>query len=158
MIKICPTSSKVHTTLHKAEAIYTEGNTQIIFMDTPGLVISKEIKTYKLLKTFEEDPKSAITDADVIGIIQDVSNIYTRHKLEDFVLDYINNKMKDTPLLMIFNKVDKLKKKNILLDLTRMFTNNNNYPKFDDIFMISALNGDGVDDLRVIYKYIIIII
>lgn len=145
---ICPTSSKVHTTLHKAEAIYTEGNTQIIFMDTPGLVISKEIKTYKLLKTFEEDPKSAITDADVIGIIQDVSNIYTRHKLEDFVLDYINNKIKDTPLLMIFNKVDKLKKKNILLDLTRMFTNNNNYPKFDDIFMISALNGDGVDDLR----------
>lgn len=157
-MKICPTSSKVHTTIHKAEAIHTEGNTQIIFMDTPGLVMAKEIKTYKLLKTFDEDIKNAITNADVIGIIQDVTNVYTRYKLEDFVLNYIKNKVKDIPLLMIFNKVDKLKKKNILLDLTRMLTNNSNYPKFDDIFMISALNEDGVDDLRVIYKYIIIII
>ncbi|XP_012349412.1 GTPase Era, mitochondrial [Apis florea] len=145
---ICPTSSKVHTTMHKAEAIYTEGNTQIIFMDTPGLVLSNEIKTYKLLKTFSEDPKNAITNADVIGIIQDVTNVYTRYKFENFVLNYIKNKMEDTPLLMIFNKVDKLKKKEVLLDLTRILTNNNNYPKFDDIFMISALNGDGVDDLR----------
>lgn len=156
-MQICPTSSKVHTTMHKAEAIYTEGNTQIIFMDTPGLVLSNEIKTYKLLKTFSEDPKNAITNADVIGIIQDVTNVYTRYKFENFVLNYIKNKMEDTPLLMIFNKVDKLKKKEVLLDLTRILTNNNNYPKFDDIFMISALNGDGVDDLRVIYKYIIII-
>lgn len=156
-MQICPTSSKVHTTMHKAEAIYTEGNTQIIFMDTPGLVLSNEIKTYKLLKTFSEDPKNAITNADVIGIIQDVTNVYTRYKFENFVLNYIKNKMEDTSLLMIFNKVDKLKKKEVLLDLTRILTNNNNYPKFDDIFMISALNGDGVDDLRVIYKYIIII-
>ena len=44
---VCPTSSKVHTTMHKAEAIYTEGDTQIVFMDTPGLVVSKEMKTYK---------------------------------------------------------------------------------------------------------------
>ncbi|XP_043787786.1 GTPase Era, mitochondrial [Apis laboriosa] len=146
---ICPTSSKVHTTMHKAEAIYTEGNTQIIFMDTPGLVMSKEIKTYKLLKTFSEDPKNAITDADVIGIIQDVTNVYTRYKLDDFILNYIKNKVEDKPLLMIFNKIDKLKKKKVLLDLTRMLTNNDNYPKFDDIFMISALSGDGVDDLRI---------
>lgn len=156
-MKICPTSSKVHTTMHKAEAIYTEGNTQIIFMDTPGLVMSKEIKIYRLLKTFSEDPKNVITDADVIGIVQDVTNTYTRYKLEDFILNYIKNKVEDIPLLMIFNKVDKLKKKKVLLDLTRMLTNNDNYPKFDDIFMVSALSGDGVDDLRVIYKYITII-
>ncbi|KAB0793868.1 hypothetical protein PPYR_13488 [Photinus pyralis] len=36
--KVCPTSSKVHTTRTKASAIFTHGNTQIVFLDTPGLV------------------------------------------------------------------------------------------------------------------------
>lgn len=145
-------SSKVHTTMHKAEAIYTEGDTQIVFMDTPGLVVSKEIKTYKLSDSFKDDPKIALIEADIIGIVQDVTNIYTRHKIDDFVLNYIKEKREDSQLLMILNKVDKLKKKEALLEVTRLLTNKENYPKFDDIFMISALNGDGVDDLRVIYN------
>ncbi|XP_017755354.1 PREDICTED: GTPase Era, mitochondrial [Eufriesea mexicana] len=145
---VCPTSSKVHTTLHKAKAIYTEGDTQIVFIDTPGLVNSHEIKKYELSKTFKKDPETAVNEADIIGIIQDVTNIYTRHKIDNFILDYINNKREDTQLLMIFNKVDKLKKKESLLNLTRMIINNKNYPKFNDIFMVSALTGDGVNDLR----------
>lgn len=140
--------------MHKAEAIYTEGDTQIVFMDTPGLVESKEIKTYKLSESFKDDPKTALIEADIIGIVQDVTNVYTRHKIDDFVLNYIKEKREDTQLLMILNKVDRLKKKMALLEVTRLLINKENYPKFDDIFMISALNGDGVDDLRVIYiKY-----
>ncbi|XP_060812198.1 GTPase Era, mitochondrial [Bombus pascuorum] len=145
---VCPTSSKVHTTMHKAEAIYTEGDTQIVFMDTPGLVISKEMKTYKLSESFKDDPKTALIEADIIGIVQDVTNVYTRHKIDDFVLNYIKEKREDTQLLMILNKVDRLKKKMALLEITRLLISKENYPKFDDIFMISALNGDGVDDLR----------
>lgn len=145
---ICPTSSKVHTTMHKAEAIYTEGDTQIVFIDTPGLVVSKEIKTYKLSESFKDDPKTALIEADIIGIVQDVTNVYSRHKIDDIVLNYIKQKREDTQLLMILNKVDGLKKKLTLLEVTRLLINKENYPKFDDIFMISALNGDGVDDLR----------
>lgn len=138
--------------MHKAEAIYTEGDTQIVFMDTPGLVVSKEIKTYELSESFKDDPKTALIEADIIGIVQDVTNVYTRHKIDNFVLNYIKEKREDTQLLMILNKVDKLKKKIALLEVTRLLINKENYPKFDDIFMISALNGDGVDDLRVIYN------
>ncbi|XP_003485366.1 GTPase Era, mitochondrial [Bombus impatiens] len=145
---ICPTSSKVHTTMHKAEAIYTEGDTQIVFMDTPGLVVSKDIKTYKLSDSFKDDPKTALIEADIIGIVQDVTNVFTRHKIDDFVLNYIKEKREDTQLLIILNKVDRLKEKMALLEVTRQLINKENYPKFDDIFMISALNGDGVDDLR----------
>ncbi|CAL7947375.1 unnamed protein product [Xylocopa violacea] len=103
--------------MHKAEAIYTEGDTQIVFMDTPGLATSKEMKTYNLLKTFKTDPE-------------------------------ISTKRDDAQLLLILNKVDRLKKKAALLDLVRILTQNEKYPKFDDIFMVSALTGDGVNDLR----------
>lgn len=137
--------------MHKAEAIYTENDTQIVFMDTPGLVVPKEIKSYKLSEAFKDDPKDAVTEADVIGIVQDVTNVYTRHKIDDHVLDYIKNKREDTELLIILNKVDRLKKKTALLEITRILTNKEDYPKFDDVFMVSALNGDGIDDLRVIY-------
>ncbi|CAK9812085.1 GTPase Era, mitochondrial [Anthophora quadrimaculata] len=145
---LCPTSSKVHTTMHKAEAIYTEGDTQIIFMDTPGLITSKEFKDYKLAETFKQDPENSINEADLIGIIQDVTNVYTRHKFHDIILKALENKREDVRLLLILNKVDRLKKKPALLDVTRVLTNTENYPKFDDIFMVSALTGNGVDDLR----------
>lgn len=138
--------------MHKAEAIYTEGDAQIVFMDTPGLVVPKEIKTYKLSESFKDDPKTALIEADIIGIVQDVTNVFTRHKIDDFVLNYIKEKREDTQLLIILNKVDRLKEKMALLEVTRQLINKENYPKFDDIFMISALNGDGVDDLRVIYN------
>ncbi|XP_017884055.1 GTPase Era, mitochondrial isoform X2 [Ceratina calcarata] len=145
---VCPTSSKVHTTMHKTEAIHTEGDTQIIFMDTPGLTKSSEMKTYKLSKTFKEDPENSISKADVVGILQDVTNVYTRHKFDKFVLEYLKNRREDTDLLLILNKVDKLKKKDALLEVTRLLTNKEDYPTFNDIFMVSALDGDGVDDLR----------
>nr|XP_034182816.1 GTPase Era, mitochondrial [Osmia lignaria] len=145
---ICPASAKVHTTMHKAEVVYTEDDTQIIFMDTPGLVTRNEIKKYKLVETFTEDPIVSIKEADVIGIIQDVTNVYTRHKINNFVKDYLENKREDTPLILVFNKIDRINKKSVLLELTKLLTNPENSPKFDDIFMISALTGDGIDDLR----------
>lgn len=145
---ICPTSSKVHTTMHKAEAVYTEGNTQIVFMDTPGLTKPSEMRMYKLLETFKKDPEDSVSEADVIGIIQDVTNVHTRHKFDRFFLEYLKNKREDADLLLILNKVDRLKKKDALLELTRLLTNKEYYPKFNDIFMVSALVGDGIDDLR----------
>ncbi|XP_033321874.2 GTPase Era, mitochondrial [Megalopta genalis] len=145
---ICPTSSKVHTTMHKAEVMYSEGETQIVFMDTPGLITNHEMKKYNLQETFQEDPKLSIQEADVVGIIQDVTNIYTRHRLSSFIVNQLKTKKDDAPLLLIFNKIDKLKNKKVLLDLTTQLIKNEKLPKFDDVFMISALSGDGVNDLR----------
>nr|XP_033321873.1 GTPase Era, mitochondrial [Megalopta genalis]XP_033321874.1 GTPase Era, mitochondrial [Megalopta genalis]XP_033321875.1 GTPase Era, mitochondrial [Megalopta genalis]XP_033321876.1 GTPase Era, mitochondrial [Megalopta genalis] len=145
---ICPTSSKVHTTMHKAEVMYSEDETQIVFMDTPGLITNYEMKKYNLQKTFQEDPKLSIQEADVVGIIQDVTNIYTRHRLSSFIVNQLKTKKDDAPLLLIFNKIDKLKNKKVLLDLTTQLIKNEKLPKFDDVFMISALSGDGVNDLR----------
>ncbi|XP_053986846.1 GTPase Era, mitochondrial [Hylaeus volcanicus] len=145
---LCPTSSKVHTTMHKCEAVYSEGDTQIVFMDTPGFTSHYERKKYKLKETFTKDPLSSIVEADVIGLLQDATNIYTRHKINQYVLDYLKNRRNDSSLLLIFNKVDMLKNKFVLLEMTRQFIKKSESLKFDDIFMISALTGDGIDDLR----------
>ena len=145
---ICPTSCKVHTTIHKVEAVYSQDDTQIVFMDTPGLTTASERKKYNLVETFQKDPQVSVSQADVIGIIQDVTNVYTRHKIADCIVQYLKSKRSDTPLLLIFNKVDKLKKKNVLLELANSLANIEDGPKFEDIFMISALNGDGIKDLR----------
>lgn len=129
--------------------MYSEDETQIVFMDTPGLTTHKEMKKYKLNETFQKDPKLSIQEADVIGMLQDVTNVYTRHIISSFTVNQLRIKKDDTPLILIFNKVDKLKDKMVLLDLTTQLTKNEEFPKFDDVFMISALNGDGVDDLKV---------
>ncbi|XP_076232703.1 GTPase Era, mitochondrial [Calliopsis andreniformis] len=145
---VCPTSSKVHTTTHKAEAIYSENDTQIVFMDTPGLTTNHEMKKYKLAESFRKDLETSIAQADVVGILQDVTNVYTRHMIHNFIIDYLKNKKEDTSVILILNKVDKLKKKFVLLELTRLLTSNKDFPTFADVFMVSALNGDGIDDLR----------
>lgn len=44
MLQICAASNKVHTTLNLARAICYENDTQIIFLDTPGVITDKEQK------------------------------------------------------------------------------------------------------------------
>ena len=49
-LKVCATSMKVHTTTNTARAINNSGNTQLIFLDTPGLVTRADMKKYGFLK------------------------------------------------------------------------------------------------------------
>lgn len=145
---VCPTSSKVHTTQHNADAIYKEEDTQLIFTDTPGIVIERDLKKYKFKESFVKDPEKSTSCADIVGFVQDVSNSYTRHLIPDNTINLLEKAGKVVPIILILNKVDLLKRKKVLLTVTDQLTNNKKYPKFMDVFMVSALNADGVDDLR----------
>ncbi|XP_011153794.1 GTPase Era, mitochondrial isoform X1 [Harpegnathos saltator] len=145
---ICPTSSKVHTTQAKADAVYSEGNTQLIFVDTPGVVSKSELKQYNLATSFQKDPKTSLQAADIIGVIQDSYNIFARNKINSNILQLLKDLDNEIPMILIFNKVDILKRKDILLHLITILAKSKNSLKFADVFMISALTGDGVDDLR----------
>ncbi|VEN55914.1 unnamed protein product [Callosobruchus maculatus] len=165
--KVCPVSSKVHTTRGKAKAIFTQDNTQIVFMDTPGIVSDKEQKKYNLEKTFIRDCKNVSKGADMIGVIHDVTNFWTRDRLDIKIIKLLEHH-KSKPSFLIFNKVDALKSKRKLLDLARLLTDNSLdgkpmpgaktfkredsetkcWPFFQDIFMVSALTGDGLEDVR----------
>lgn len=145
---VCPTSSKVHTTEHNALAIYNEGNTQLIFTDTPGLVVAYDLKKYTFKESVIQDQQKSTCGVDVVGLIQDASNSYTRHYIHDSIIEQLLKIDKQIPLILILNKVDLIKTKEVLLKVTRALTSNKGYPTFCDVFMISALNSDGIDDLR----------
>ncbi|XP_050669042.1 GTPase Era, mitochondrial [Leptidea sinapis] len=164
--KVCATSNKVHTTTRLARAICYENDTQIIFLDTPGVVTVKEQNRYKLPASMKEACKKSLNCADVIGVVHDVSNKFTKDKIHPTVTEMLN--MATTiPSFLIINKVDMLKSKKQLLDIITSLTNGviagnpvphsekpktrigeAGYSKFSDVFLVSALTGDGVQDIK----------
>ncbi|CAH0728818.1 unnamed protein product, partial [Brenthis ino] len=163
--KICAASNKVHTTTKLTRAIAYEKNTQIIFLDTPGIVTEKEQKKYKLPESMLAACQKSLRCADVVGVVHDVSNKWTRDGLHRDVVNMLEI-VKDIPSFLILNKVDMLKSKKQLLAIISNLTNGmiagspipsptkskktqeNGYNHFSDVFLVSALNGDGVSDIK----------
>ncbi|KAF9409633.1 hypothetical protein HW555_011062 [Spodoptera exigua] len=167
--KICAASSKVHTTTKLVRAMCYENDTQIIFLDTPGVVTEKEKKKYNLPDSMMGACHKSLRCADVVGVVHDVSNRYTKDVLHSDVINMLNV-IADVPSFLIINKIDKLKSKNQLLGIIRSLTNGmiagnpipgserrkrntenkleKGYSKFSDVFLISALNGDGILDIK----------
>ncbi|XP_011307404.1 GTPase Era, mitochondrial [Fopius arisanus] len=146
--QICAMSGKAHTTRSKTNVIYSESNTQLIFMDTPGLVTNRDFKKFKLEPTFKSDITQSLELADVVGVVQDVSNPFKRHKIDERVIEALKCTRPGVFSILILNKIDRMRRKKELLKLVDILTGENNWPNFSDIFMISALKNDGVDDLR----------
>ncbi|XP_055625648.1 GTPase Era, mitochondrial [Toxorhynchites rutilus septentrionalis] len=172
--RVCPTSMKVHTTRSAAKAIQSRNNSQMILFDTPGLVGEREMKKHQLGPAFVSSCRHAIQNSNLIGVVHDVSNGWTRNALNPILLEVLKNNV-HIPSFLILNKIDALKSKRILLDIVKNITNNQvinikNYPKqrvkslekpdekvkkpeaegwshFTEIFMVSALTGDGLREL-----------
>ncbi|CAG5088540.1 Similar to ERAL1: GTPase Era [Cotesia congregata] len=138
---VCAASSKVQTTKKKSEAIYMDDNTQLIFIDTPGLVKSSDMKKYDLEKTFRTDVDKALATCDIVGVVQDVGNKVRADVIDPRVLVLLKNLKIGIPTLLILNKVDKIKKKKVLLELVDVLTSDKNWPNFSDIFMSYLLDS-----------------
>lgn len=119
--RICPTSRKVHTTRTKSQTIHTKGNIQMVMFDTPGLTTIQENKKYDLGDRFLHECNSSIKGSDMIAVIHDVSNSYTRNVLHPTVLETLIVHQ-TIPSILILNKIDMVKSKRILLDLVRILT------------------------------------
>lgn len=145
-------SSKVHTTRSKSDAIFVEDNTQLIFVDTPGLVTNRDLKKFKLSNTFKSDVDKSLQNANVVGVVQDAAHPFKSSIIDERIMDCLNKMNPDIRSILILNKIDKVKKKKRLLELVQVLTSKDNWPKFSDVFMISALKDDGVDDLRVSHQ------
>lgn len=112
----------MHTTRKFSKAIYTTGQTQLVFYDTPGLVTPREIKRHNLEQSFKSAYKHAIQHADIIACMHDVSNSWTRNTLHSTVIETLNE-YKYLPSFLILNKIDALKSKRVLLEMIRVLTN-----------------------------------
>ena len=175
-LQVCPTSDKVHTTTNFAQAITNRQSSQIIIYDTPGLVTKQEMKKHKLDEKFVSSCRHSIQNSNLIGVLHDISNHWTRGQLHPMILDLLKE-FKQIPSFLVLNKIDKLKSKRALLDVVKTLTCNNlsldiklsrkqapveveevkhkdwehekkeevGWPHFKAVFMVSSLNGDGVD-------------
>lgn len=119
-------------------------------MDTPGLVERGDMKRYKLGDSFKTDVQNSMQEADVIGLVQDMTRLRCRESIAPNILKLISMAPKEIDKVLILNKIDTMKNKKHLLTVVKQLSTSEGYPNFSDIFMISALTGDGVKDLRVI--------
>ena len=129
---------KSNTTNKQIKGIKSYKNSQIVFIDTPGLYINKG----KTNRNFLSEIWSAVSEADFLCIVIDgnktLSNILYQ------MLEQINEKnLPKKRIVLAINKIDLIRKEKLLAKTKEI---NEKY-EFDKIFMISALKNDGIDDL-----------
>jgi len=117
--KVCSVSKRVDTTLRKTLAVATEGDTQIIFFDTPGIVDPFRKRNYA--DSLLRDPHIVLSKADVIIVVVDLSNKVSRIALHPEIVKVLHMRQ-DTPTILVLNKVDLIPKKHKLFDIVRQLT------------------------------------
>jgi len=135
--KVSIVSHKVQTTRVPVRGIANAGESQLVFVDTPGLFAPKK----RLDTAMVEAAWGGARDADVVVLVIDAVR-----GLDDDVIGILD-KLKDVPLPRIaaLNKVDKLEDKAKLLALVNELQAR---LSFEAVFMISATEGSGVEDLK----------
>ncbi len=131
--KISITTHKAQTTRHQVVGIFSDDATQIIFLDTPGVITPK----YELQRAMMNTVERARADADVILLIYDPTD---RHPTDEVIelLRTINK-----PILLVVNKIDDFSK-NEAEKKAAVLTEK---LKIHSVHYVSALRGDGVDEL-----------
>jgi GTPase len=134
--KVTIVSRKVQTTRALIRGIVVENNAQIILVDTPGIFAPKR----RLDRAMVSTAWSGAHDADLVCVLLDA-----REGL-DAEAEAILAKLADVahPKILVLNKIDLVPREK-LLALAKAA---NDRLAFVQTFMISALSGDGVDDLR----------
>lgn len=141
--KVAIVSDKAHTTRNNIQGIYNDDDSQIIFIDTPG--IHKPM--HKLGKYMNSQSYYSIEDTNVILFMVDVTEKIG--KGDKFILEKL--KEVDSNVFLVLNKVDRIKKENLF----PMIEEYNKLFDFKEIIPISALKKDNIDDLiKTIKKYL----
>jgi len=133
--KLSIVTHKAHTTRHRILGIYNEPDYQIVFSDTPGIVQKPSHELHQKMIQYIEQ---TFQDADVMLLLIDA------HKPCEIPDEYIQ-RLKNSlyPVIVVINKID-LVKENVLVSIENQWKTN--LPNAI-IKKISALKGDGVDDL-----------
>ena len=135
--KVTIVSHKVQTTRALIRGIALEGRSQLIFVDTPGIFAPKR----RLDRAMVTTAWSGAHEADLTGVLIDA------RKGIDEEAEALLARLAEVKRakILILNKIDLVPRDTLLL-LTKIA---NEKAKFDATFMISALTGDGVADLKI---------
>ena len=138
--KIAITSDKPQTTRNIIQGIYTDDDSQMIFIDTPGIHKPKN----RLGKILNKEAYISMDDVDIILFLVDITE--NLGKGDKFIIDLFKNTSK--PVILVINKIDRLPKSEILHKIEEY----KNLYDFDEIVPVSAIKGDNIDRLISILK------
>lgn len=136
--KVTIVSRKVQTTRMQIRGIAIEGKSQLVFIDTPGIFAPKR----RLDKAMVQAAWTGAGDADSIVVIIDAAR-----GVDDAVATILT-RLADVPTrgrILVLNKIDRVPEKEQLLKLAKHISET---LAFEQVFMISALDGSGVTALR----------
>ncbi len=137
--KVSIVSPKVQTTRTQVKGIGIYENTQIIFIDTPGIFKPKR----RLDRAMVASSWSGVGDADIVVLVVDA-----KRGFDDETKAIINKLNKNkTEAILLLNKIDLIQKEKLL----GLSAELNAAGKFKETFMVSALNGEQMEDF---YKYL----
>lgn len=133
--KLAITSDKAGTTRNIIQGIYNDKDSQIIFVDTPGI----HKPTHKLGTVLNRKAYTMAQDVDLILFLVDASTGIG--KGDAFILKTLENK--EQPVFLLLNKIDKIPKEKLLEMILKA---KDMYP-FKEIIPISALKKDNINEL-----------
>lgn len=138
--KIAITSNKPQTTRNIIQGIYNDSETQIVFVDTPGI----HKPNHKLGKYLNKQAYYSIDDVDVILFLVDASTQLGGG--DKYIIERFNDINK--PVILLLNKIDKMTKDEIFLKIAEY----KELYDFCEIIPVSALKNKNIDTLIKVLK------
>jgi GTP-binding protein Era len=135
--KVSIVSHKVQTTRMRVRGVVVDGDTQIVFVDTPGIFAPRR----RLDRAMVDAAWQGAAEADALVVLID-----TARGIDDDATRVLDGlRASGRRAFAALNKIDLVRRENLLALAAALDASGT----IDRVFMISALTGDGVDDLRV---------
>ena len=140
--KVAIVTPKVQTTRMNVKGVALQGDTQIVFVDTPGIFRPRR----RLDRAMVGAAWAGAEDADAILLMVDAADLTANpksHAASDTDAIMENLKGGKKKIALVLNKIDGMKRTDLLPLVERL----NADGLFEDVFLLSALKGDGVADV-----------
>lgn len=136
--KVAIMSNKPQTTRNRIHGVVTKDQSQIIFMDTPGIHKPK----HKLGEHMVKIATDTLREVEAVLFLVDAT--MPKGAGDEFIIEILKKVKQDTPIFLLINKVDLVEKESLLGAIASYKDEMN----FTEIIPISAVKGDNVDRLQ----------
>ena len=141
--KVAIVSPKVQTTRMSVRGVALVGDTQIVFVDTPGIFKPRR----RLDRAMVDAAWAGAGDADCVILLADADELATNptgHAASDThsIIEALNASKRKAALAL--NKIDGMKRTDLLPQVQQLSQEG----EFERVFLISALNGDGIGAVK----------
>lgn len=135
--KLAIVSDRPQTTRTLVQGVWTTDSAQVVFLDTPGIHDADTLYNRWMMESVAE----ALKDRDLLLLVIDSTRKVS--PADERTVELIRKA--GAPTLAVFNKVDAVRPKSLLLPLIDQYRQ---WHSFEEYLPISALTGDGLDELR----------